>query len=150
MFGLAHCLHRHHCHGTLISCPRPIPPSLLALFRVPSLLSVTPYFEIRPANISNLWTADMVSTASRLPPWASLFFVSLLLVTHLPTACLAQASTGSSSGSPTVSSTTTSQSSSTSSAAPQTHTIQVGLADHKFKPETTNANIGDVSTISLP
>ncbi|CAE7174154.1 hypothetical protein PTTW11_05577 [Pyrenophora teres f. teres] len=32
---------------------------------------------------------------------------------------------------------------STGSAAAQTHTIQVGLADHVFKPDTTVANIGD-------
>jgi hypothetical protein len=36
------------------------------------------------------------------------------------------------------------QPSSTSSAPAQTHTVQVGLADHKFKPDVTEAAIGDV------
>ncbi|KAH8728955.1 hypothetical protein GQ44DRAFT_768822 [Phaeosphaeriaceae sp. PMI808] len=41
------------------------------------------------------------------------------------------------------SSTVSNHPSSTSSAAAQTHTIQVGLADHKFKPEVTEAQVGD-------
>jgi hypothetical protein len=40
------------------------------------------------------------------------------------------------------------QSSSTSSAPAQTHTIQVGLADHKFRPDTVQAEVGDVRTPS--
>ncbi|KAA8622322.1 PAT1 domain-containing protein [Pyrenophora tritici-repentis] len=47
------------------------------------------------------------------------------------------------SSSPLPTSTISSTTSSTSSAAAQTHTIQVGLADHIFKPDTTVANIGD-------
>jgi hypothetical protein len=33
---------------------------------------------------------------------------------------------------------------STSSSVPQTHTIQVGLLDHKIRPDTTEAAIGDI------
>ncbi|KAJ8117392.1 hypothetical protein OPT61_g1389 [Boeremia exigua] len=32
----------------------------------------------------------------------------------------------------------------TSGSTPQTHTIQVGLADHKMRPETTKAAVGDI------
>jgi plastocyanin len=46
--------------------------------------------------------------------------------------------------SPDTPSTTTATSSSTSSAPAQTHTIQVGLADHKFKPDEIKADVGDV------
>ncbi|KAJ8105539.1 hypothetical protein OPT61_g10113 [Boeremia exigua] len=35
-------------------------------------------------------------------------------------------------------------SSSTSSSLPQTHTIQVGLLDHKMRPDTTKAAVGDI------
>jgi hypothetical protein len=31
----------------------------------------------------------------------------------------------------------------TTSSEPQTHTIQVGLLDHKMRPETTEAAVGD-------
>jgi len=37
-------------------------------------------------------------------------------------------------------------SSTTSSAPAQTHVITVGKADHKFSPEVTQAEVGDVST----
>lgn len=39
--------------------------------------------------------------------------------------------------------------SATASAPAQTHTVQVGLADHKFRPEVTLAEIGDVSSNSI-
>jgi plastocyanin len=42
-------------------------------------------------------------------------------------------------------SSTSNQASSTSSAPAQTHTVQVGLADHKFNPNVTEAEVGDVS-----
>ncbi|KAH7382595.1 hypothetical protein DE146DRAFT_760433 [Phaeosphaeria sp. MPI-PUGE-AT-0046c] len=45
--------------------------------------------------------------------------------------------------SPDPSMSTSTIASSTISAPAQTHTIQVGLADHKFKPEVTEANVGD-------
>lgn len=35
--------------------------------------------------------------------------------------------------------------SSTSSAPAQTHTVHVGLANHKFKPDVIAADVGDVS-----
>jgi hypothetical protein len=35
----------------------------------------------------------------------------------------------------------------TSSAAAQTHTISVGNGDHKFRPDVTQAEIGDVTTL---
>ncbi|KAF1834022.1 hypothetical protein BDW02DRAFT_579891 [Decorospora gaudefroyi] len=82
----------------------------------------------------------MASIIGRPLPHVSLLLIALLLFIQLPPSCLAQ---DSSNESPRTSSTTTSRSSSTSSAPAQTHTIQVGLADHKFKPEVTNANVGD-------
>jgi hypothetical protein len=75
----------------------------------------------------------------------SVFFVLSLVSVIFPSICLAQDRDGLSSDSPTASASTASESSSTSSAAAQTHTISVGLADHKFRPESTNANVGDVS-----
>ncbi|KAJ4985925.1 extracellular serine-rich protein [Stagonosporopsis vannaccii] len=50
--------------------------------------------------------------------------------------------TSTSSSSPPL--TTLRTSTSTSSSAPQTHTIQVGLLDHKMRPETTEAPAGDI------
>src|SRR5690242_18228234 len=49
-------------------------------------------------------------------------------------------SAASSSPSPTI----FQSSASTGSSAPQTHTIQVGLLDHKMRPETTEAHVGDI------
>lgn len=46
--------------------------------------------------------------------------------------------------SPSPSPTTFQSSISTSSSAPQTHTIQVGLLDHKMRPEITEAAVGDI------
>ncbi|USP73494.1 uncharacterized protein yc1106_00768 [Curvularia clavata] len=70
--------------------------------------------------------------------WKPAFIQSVLVATWLPGICLAQ------NGAQIVTASTPSiQPSSTTSAPAQTHTIQVGLADHKFKPETTEANIGD-------
>ncbi|CAO2652889.1 Nn.00g023000.m01.CDS01 [Neocucurbitaria sp. VM-36] len=80
------------------------------------------------------------------------FILSFFLAGCLPTICLAQDNNESSNGlstakanarSPDPSSSTTTQPSTTSSASAQTHTIQVGLADHKFRPEVTKAEIGD-------
>ncbi|KAF2999740.1 hypothetical protein E8E13_004543 [Curvularia kusanoi] len=45
---------------------------------------------------------------------------------------------------PSPSPTTLNSATSTSSLVPQTHTIQVGLLDHKIRPETTEAAIGDL------
>ncbi|KAF1843459.1 uncharacterized protein K460DRAFT_290674, partial [Cucurbitaria berberidis CBS 394.84] len=77
-----------------------------------------------------------------MPSWLTLLSLYLLLTLQLPAKCLAQDSIKSSNGDP--SSSTTSQPSTTSSAQGQTHTIQVGLADHKFKPEVTEAKVGDL------
>ena len=49
-----------------------------------------------------------------------------------------------SSAEPSPSPTTFQSMSSTSSSAPQTHIIQVGLLDHKIRPDTTEAAIGDI------
>jgi hypothetical protein len=38
----------------------------------------------------------------------------------------------------------------TSSAAAQTHTISVGNGDHKFRPDVTQAEIGDVNRLFPP
>jgi hypothetical protein len=87
----------------------------------------------------------MASVALGMMSRICVFFTLSLLFVHLPSTCLAQDNDGYSSDSPAPSSGVVNQPSSTSSAAAQTHTISVGLADHKFKPESTNANIGDVS-----
>ena len=62
----------------------------------------------------------------------------LVIVTYLATSSIAQVLTSVPSA-PTT----------TSLAAVQTHTIDVGNGDHKFRPEVTQAEIGDVRT-SLP
>ncbi|KAF2824277.1 hypothetical protein CC86DRAFT_408377 [Ophiobolus disseminans] len=78
--------------------------------------------------------------ASRSSLWLRVFLVSLLLVSTL---CLAQdVETNAREKDPTPS--LSGSSSLTSSALAQTHTIQVGLADHKFKPDVTNAAVGDI------
>ncbi|KAF1913185.1 hypothetical protein BDU57DRAFT_581723 [Ampelomyces quisqualis] len=85
-----------------------------------------------------------LSTSARLTKKlrAALLFTFML---QLPALCMAQ-------DSPDVSVTanargpdasTKSTPSSTSSAPAQTHTIQVGLADHKFKPDVIAADVGD-------
>jgi hypothetical protein len=45
--------------------------------------------------------------------------------------------------------TTGSPSQSTSLMPQQTHTVQVGLADHKFEPDVLQAGIGDVALTKL-
>lgn len=77
--------------------------------------------------------------------WISAILPSLLVISQVSTAYLAQESTGNSVEASVPSPTISDQPSSTSSAPAQTHTIQVGLADHKFRPEATTANVGDVS-----
>ncbi|KAH3955956.1 hypothetical protein HBH98_256280 [Parastagonospora nodorum] len=57
----------------------------------------------------------------------------LLLVALSPAVCFAEPSV-----------TEESPSSSASSAPTQTYTVQVGLADHKFQPDTVQAGIGDI------
>lgn len=88
-----------------------------------------------------------ILTMHRSSSWISAILPSLLVVSQVSTACLAQDSTGDSVEASVPSSTISDQPSSTSSAPAQTHTIQVGLADHKFRPEATTANVGDVSWI---
>lgn len=81
-----------------------------------------------------------------------LHVLTLLALVHLPALCIAQSST-SNTGSTvsaavmksSTSPSTSSRPSATSSAPTQTHTVQVGLADHKFQPDTVQANVGDVS-----
>ncbi|KAJ4363149.1 hypothetical protein N0V83_010269 [Neocucurbitaria cava] len=88
----------------------------------------------------------MALKALKTPSWLAVIFVSFILATHLPTACLAQDKPVSSNGNPTATADAMNpdpSSSTTSSAPTQTHTIQVGLADHVFKPDVTNASIGD-------
>lgn len=62
----------------------------------------------------------------------------LLLVALSPAVCFAEPSV-----------TEESPSSSASSAPTQTYTVQVGLADHKFQPDTVQAGIGDVSSAAV-
>jgi hypothetical protein len=74
----------------------------------------------------------------------------LAFVLHLPAVCLAQTSTSVSitANARGPDSPTKPVSSSKSSAPAETHTVQVGLADHKFRPDVIAADVGDVS-ISL-
>lgn len=79
-----------------------------------------------------------------------LYWLKLLIGAMLFTVTLAQntASTNPSgpstaAGSFSPSPTTFQSSTSTSSSAPQTHTVQVGLLDHKMRPESTEAEVGD-------
>lgn len=94
--------------------------------------------------LENFAIADKVFKMPRSQSWLHTVFLSLVVVIHLPTG-LAQDDPASSTESPTTSSIAPDQPSPTNSAPAQTYTIQVGLADHKFKPEVTTANIGDVS-----
>lgn len=78
----------------------------------------------------------------------------VLLLTQCSALCLAHGSTVSQDVTTTInarsadaSMSTSTIASSTSSAPAQTHTIEVGLADHKFRPDVTTANVGDVSIL---
>ncbi|EUC48652.1 hypothetical protein COCMIDRAFT_51479, partial [Bipolaris oryzae ATCC 44560] len=75
--------------------------------------------------------------------WAVAYLHFLLVSIQLPTICLAHDSVQLDVQVVTASATTPDQPSSTITATTQTHTIQVGLADHKFRPEATVANVGD-------
>ncbi|KAF5845307.1 hypothetical protein GGP41_002903, partial [Bipolaris sorokiniana] len=75
--------------------------------------------------------------------WAVAFLQFLLVSIQLPTTCLAHDSVQPNVQVVTASAITPGQPSSTITAPAQTHTIQVGLADHKFRPEATVANVGD-------
>jgi hypothetical protein len=80
----------------------------------------------------------------RLPTWLGLLFFSALA--QLSVMCLAQSTTDARKTSSSIMTTATSvEADFTSSTAAATLTVQVGLADHKFKPEVTEADIGDVS-----
>ncbi|KAF2125080.1 hypothetical protein P153DRAFT_400574 [Dothidotthia symphoricarpi CBS 119687] len=86
----------------------------------------------------------MVRPVSSMPYWQGLI-VTVLSVSQLATFGFAQDAASSTpvvTSSPSITSANTP--SSTSSAPPQIHTIQVGLADHKMKPEVTVANVGDI------
>lgn len=96
----------------------------------------------------------MASVRSRLLLWRALTAVlHVLFILDLPNMALAQDSSSgveatiisSQAQDPSLSSVETLPVSSTSSAPAQTHTIQVGLADHKIRPEVTTAEVGDVS-----
>jgi plastocyanin len=90
-----------------------------------SKTSRTPWFMLALAAVQ--FTASMAQEATYRDP-------SAITTAQVPS------SSSSSSPSPT----TFQSSTSTGSFEPQTHTIQVGLADHKMRPETTEAAIGDI------
>lgn len=85
------------------------------------------------------------------PLWLQIVFI--FFSAQFNRECLAQESVSSGDSSATAqarnpsSSTAPLQSTSTSSAPAQTHTIEVGLADHKFRPESTEAAVGDVRAL---
>lgn len=72
--------------------------------------------------------------------------MTLLLGVVQFTSVLAQgtSTTATTAASSSPSPTTLQSSTKTSSSATQTHTIQVGLLDHKMRPETTEAAVGDI------
>jgi hypothetical protein len=72
----------------------------------------------------------------RKGPWTLSWTFVLLLISTLQL-CAVKADP-----SVTISSTT----SPISSVLSPTHTVKVGLADHKFEPDTTQAGVGDVSS----
>ncbi|KAH7379518.1 hypothetical protein BKA66DRAFT_442581 [Pyrenochaeta sp. MPI-SDFR-AT-0127] len=92
----------------------------------------------------------MLSTSLRPSSW--LYFLLVLLSIVQVSICFAQDNnwSGNEDSRTSVaarnpeSSSTSSQPSSTSSAPTQTHTVQVGLADHKMRPEVTKAKVGDI------
>jgi hypothetical protein len=102
-------------------------------------------------NVMSQITPKMDTKISRPSSWLHASLLASFLFTQLPAVCMAQDSTSNDAASVTanarVSSSISSQASSTSSAPAQTHTVQVGLADHKFNPDVTEAEVGDVSNI---
>jgi hypothetical protein len=96
---------------------------------------------------------DMTVSISTFTMAGASTCLRVLLVVFTVQLCFGQSSASSKVASiatdPSPSPTVFDQSSSTSSAPSQTHTIQVGLADHKFRPDTVQAEIGDVS-IPIP
>jgi hypothetical protein len=120
------------------------------------LILTTVYtFQPRFLGRSSLHIMDNISNPRPLSFLLQILLLSFLTL-QLPTPCLAQDSTSSEATVATADarrpdSTTSSslQLSSTSSAVAQTHTVQVGLADHKFRPDVTEAEVGDVS-LPLP
>lgn len=73
----------------------------------------------------------------------------LVLVLHFTAVCFAQSSTSGSFSANARGPDSSSKvvASETSSAPAQTHTVQVGLADHKFRPDVIAADVGDVSLL---
>ena len=94
----------------------------------------------------------MDSTVFRIRCWCMLLPLFLLLTTQVPVYLaldqnqdrgnLKALTAAAQSPDPTW--TTSSQTTSTSSAPAQTHTIEVGGADHTFRPDVTEADVGDV------
>ncbi|KZM21025.1 uncharacterized protein EKO05_0011131 [Ascochyta rabiei] len=81
---------------------------------------------------------------ARRPSW----FLLLLLASHLTTGMaddttLSDLSTAAAAASSSPSQTVLQSSTATTPQTPQTHTIQIGLLDHKMRPETTEAAVGD-------
>ncbi|KAH9868973.1 hypothetical protein J1614_008050, partial [Plenodomus biglobosus] len=84
----------------------------------------------------------MLFTKPRMSFWPSISLLQVFFALQFITACLAQIR--SSENVVAMASTTSKSASSSVSSAPlQTHTIQVGLADHKFVPNVTQAAVGD-------
>jgi hypothetical protein len=126
------------------------------------LLSVTAFYTgiyFPTSSSCSFFLSYHIMDTSNPRPSSFLLHILLLsfLTIQLPTPCLAQDSSSSSADTvatadarrPDSTTSMSLQPSSTSSAAAQTHTIQVGLADHKFRPDVTEADVGDVS-LPLP
>lgn len=87
----------------------------------------------------------MLSIKARRPCWLLLLLMAFQFATNMAQdLSSANISATEAIVSPSLSPTTFQSISSTSISAQQTHTIQVGLLDHKMRPETTEAAIGDI------
>jgi len=95
----------------------------------------------RSPRIANM---NMVFTSPRTSFWPRLPLFQLFITLHFIVICFAQENS-SAMVSTMDSITKVARSSSVVSGPAQTHTIQVGLADHKFVPNVTEAAVGDVS-----
>jgi hypothetical protein len=91
---------------------------------------------------------NMFAIGSRPLAWLQVLFLYFSI--HFVPACMAQDGASSHDARATAQarnpdpSTTPTQSTSISSLPARTHTVEVGLADHKFRPDVTEAAIGDV------
>lgn len=114
----------------------PLPSSVCCFGSVftPSLHDSSTSHDCLLQHSTRLVDVDMAQPVSNMSCWRGLL-VTILTISQLAGFSLAQVAA------PSILSSVPSV---TSSAPSQIHTVAVGLADHKMKPEVTIANIGDV------